>query len=307
MVKYTSSVLAAANLLALAQALPAQPVCSVIVQYVTGQGVWVPQADPTWGSWDPSTSKTPVATSTASWSAWEDPSKPKTTTKSTTSADWNTWDPSKNTKTTTKSTTTSAEWASWTSSASVSAKTTTTTSKFGGGFYTSSKETTSAKPTTYSSDFPTTTAKPTTSAKPSTTTASTTTTTAVEQPAATCPYYDQSYHFVGGVTVGGSCGGSYDINCGARVTSLGPSTKFWQRADEIIETLEECLQICDENAECTATFWTNYSGASAADYKHCYQTNGLPQPDLKGGENQYAQLSYKTSTSGNCASSYINN
>lgn len=337
MVRYSSSVLAAANLLALAQALPAQPVCSVVVQVVTGHGVWVPQPDPTWGSWDPS-SKKPEATSTSTWGSWEDPSKSgKPSTKTTTTADWNTWDPSdpskgkptskttttaewstwsedpsKNTKTSTSTST----WAAWTTGSSSSAKPTTTyvttidtTTKVGGGFYsqpTESPETTTFTPSY--TDHPTTTETPsTTSTEEPTTAPSTTSTDAPAATASACPYYDgTSFQKFDSVAGGGSCGSSFTVYCGARANPSGANVQFWERHDgELIGSLAECLQICDSNSECTAAIWTNYDGAGAQDKNHCWQTNGLPAPSVFGGDKStYGQLSYKNFNSGTCSDDY---
>lgn len=327
MVRYSSSVVAAANLLALAQALPAQPVCSVVVQVVTGHGVWVPQPDPTWGSWDPS--KKPDPTTTATWGSWEeDPSKggkPKTTTsaswsaweedpskstkKTTTTAEWSTWseDPSKDTKTS------SSTWAPWTSTSAKPTATTTTTHT-GGGFYPQPTDTYSSTSSyTYTptyTDAPTSTETPVTTVTPTTaqelTTTSSTSTT--QAPAATaCPYYDgTSYEKFDSVAGGGTCGSSFTVHCGARANPSSGNVQFWERhSGEIIDSLAECLQICDNNSECTAAIWTNYAGAGDQDKNHCWQTNGLPAPSVFGGStSSYGQLSYKNGNSATCSEDY---
>lgn len=310
MVKYSSSVLAAANLLALAQALPAQPVCSVVVQVVTGYGVWVPQPDPTWGSWDDPKKPAASTTSTASWSEWtEDPSKggKPSTKKTTTTTDWNTWDPNDPAKPKpTSKTTTTAEWSGWAGWGDEGAKpTSTSTTKNGGGFYpapTSGYLNGTTSTLIYSTlpyTITTTTTESTTTAE-----STTTTTTTTETPSATsCPYYDGSSHSVlNNVQGGGSCDSTFTVQCGARVNvPTDGSVNFWERhSGETVGSLAECIAICDSNSDCTAAIWTDYEGAGPSDKFHCWQTSGLPQPSNFGNSGTYGQLSYKGSSKGQC-------
>lgn len=275
--KYSATVLAAA--IAVTQAAPAQPVCKVITTVVTGSAVWVPQPAPTswaawstsktpnastktqtetWAVWDPSTSKTPVATSTESWGAWT-----SSTTKNTPVA---------------ASTTTNAGWGTW--SASTPVAVTSTTSKVWEHSTTPAATTTTT--TSYSHYVPTTT----------------TTTTAAAAPTATCPAQKTSFDAGSGH---GDCNCDYTTYCNVHVGGDLSSVQFWERkSGELINTLEECIQICDDNSSCTAAIWTDSSSAGSQDYKHCWQTNGLPTPNDDG----YGQISYKGQCSGSCSAGY---
>lgn len=273
--KYTSTILAA---VAIANAAPAQPVCSLVVEVVTGTGIWVPKADPTsWAAWSSSTSSTPAVKTSSSvdptWSAWTS-STPAVKTSSTSS-----------TPAATTSSSVDPTWSAWTSSgASTSAAATTT----------KVASTTWTKPTTSAAQTSSTSKVETTTSVATTTTATTTTTTETPKATATCPASS-------GTTfeASGSCECSYNINCGTKTTPT-QDTKFWERAPELIDTLEECIAICDENSACTAVLYVDDPSAASYDYKHCWQTSGLPQPNGAGT----AQISYKGACSGTCSANY---
>lgn len=294
MVTYTSAILAAANLLALAHAAPAQPVCKVVTETITGAPFWVPTpkatSDPGWGTW-----ADPKDTSKTTWSTWADP---KETSKST----WGTWaDPDSASKTT---------WSSW-----ADPKKTSTSSLFWGEWpsgvpkptsdvghdhtdhtYPTASSTTT---TTFSYGFP-----PTTTAPPATTTTTTpsaptttTTTTSAAPSTSTCP---ASGNPTLNQAPAGSCGCTFTTHCNMKANP-GSDAVFWQRsAGEQIDTLEECMEICNNNDQCQAIVWSNQDGEPASDYKMCYQVINLPQPATTG----YGQLTYKGSCSGTCSQSY---
>lgn len=98
--------------------------------------------------------------------------------------------------------------------------------------------------------------------------------------------------------VSGSCGGSFQVNCGVKATP-GQNSKFWQRKEnEKIPTLAACLAICNENALCESVLYVSASGT--ADDQLCWQTSGLGPVTGTG----YAQIAYKTDAKGKCTQSY---
>ncbi|KAK5954188.1 hypothetical protein OHC33_004761 [Knufia fluminis] len=152
-----------------------------------------------------------------------------------------------------------------------------------------------ATSTTWSKPATTTKVETTTTSKVETTTTTTTATTEAPKPTATCP-----------ATAGtpfpasGSCECSYAINCGVKATP-GKGAKFWERkSGELVDSLDACIAICDENSSCTAVLYVDEPTAGPNDYKHCWQTSGLPQPDGTG----YAKISYKGACSGSCSAGY---
>lgn len=253
MVTYTSAFLAAANLLAVAQAAPAWSdngaKCQVVVDIIEGPGIWVPSPD-----------------ATASWSSWD----PKATTTTTPAA---------------------AAWSSWTTSASAKA----TTDSFGGGFWshsTTSTSTASVTTTTWTG-HPTTTAAPTTT---TTTTSTTTTTTTTTSSAPTCAAstYDFDY------SPSGSCGCDFTVDCNVHA-GYTASTKFWeQTTGQLVDTLAQCIQMCNDNSACQATVWSAQDPSDTQDYKRCWQISGLGADASTG----FGQISRKGSCSGTCSSNY---
>ncbi|KAK5096852.1 hypothetical protein LTS08_007342 [Lithohypha guttulata] len=270
MVRYTSTILAAASF-SLAIAAPAvqQPVCKVVTEVVTGSPIWVTKtADPT-----------TAVSSSGSWSAWD----PTTSSKVTTSTKTTT-----TTKTPTATSSTSSDWAVWTSSAnstsSTSSKTTTTiiwnTS-------TSSATTTSSKSSTSDTTTTTTTA--------ATTTTTTTTTTATPTP--TCPADN-------GAKFGSSCNCGFSVYSSSRITADLSSASFFEKTPgELVDSLDTCLNYCDENENCKAVVYVNdpaYS-SSTQDYLHCWQISGVKGNTVTDG---HANIAYKNCCDGTCASSY---
>ncbi|KAK5529286.1 hypothetical protein LTR23_010803, partial [Exophiala sp. CCFEE 6169] len=67
-----------------------------------------------------------------------------------------------------------------------------------------------------------------------------------------------------------------------------------------VDSLAECLALCDNNDKCTATIWCDDASSCGSDYHICWQTNGLGGVAGTG----YGQISYKGSCSGSCSSSY---
>ncbi|KAK5226238.1 hypothetical protein LTR72_004143 [Exophiala xenobiotica] len=294
MVKYTSTVLASAIL---ATTVLAEPVCKVVTETVTGDWYWV--ADPTWGDWSSSTASSSSVDPT--WADW-------TSTTTSTSADptWGDWTTTSSKKTTTttpakKATTTTwvdPTWLDWTTT------TTTTTTSVDPTWldWTTTTTTTTTKATTTSVD-PTwldwtssteaaTTAAPT-SGKPTTTTTTTTTTTVA--PAASCPASNGEE-----VEGGGSCGCEFSVNCGVHADTSTNPTFFQKDSGAAVDSLAECLALCDNNDKCTATIWCDDASSCGSDYHICWQTNGLGGVAGTG----YGQISYKGSCSGSCSSSY---
>ncbi|EXJ92320.1 hypothetical protein A1O3_00870 [Capronia epimyces CBS 606.96] len=197
-----------------------------------------------------------------------------------TSTAWEDWDPVTKTKTITaippKSTTVYTEkWDDWTSSAPEALTVTTYT-------------TIPVLPTSSHTGAWGNTTVPITAS--STAAASTTPTPAPT--AATCPADNGQ-----AVIPGGSCGCEFTVNCGVQA-SPDANSKFWQQSDSLVDTLEECLELCDNNSNCETVLWVDDS--TSGDYHHCWQISGLGQPTGSG----IAQISYKGTCSGTCASTY---
>ncbi|KAL2436918.1 hypothetical protein ABEF95_015280 [Exophiala dermatitidis] len=125
----------------------------------------------------------------------------------------------------------------------------------------------------------------------SSTSAAPSSTSSVAPAAATCPASNGQ-----NVLPGGSCGCSFAVHCGVQATP-DASSKFWEQGG-LVDTLAECLALCDSNDKCEAALWVDEP--SSGDYHHCWQISGLGQPTGTG----IAQISYKGTCSGTCASSY---
>ncbi|KAK5395505.1 hypothetical protein LTR79_007219 [Exophiala xenobiotica] len=127
----------------------------------------------------------------------------------------------------------------------------------------------------------------------STTTGTTTTTTVA--PAASCPASNGEE-----VEGGGSCGCEFSVNCGVHADTSTNPTFFQKDSGAAVDSLAECLALCDNNDKCTATIWCDDASSCGSDYHICWQTNGLGGVAGTG----YGQISYKGSCSGSCSSSY---
>lgn len=116
-------------------------------------------------------------------------------------------------------------------------------------------------------------------------------------PAPVCPANNGQY-----VYAPGSCACSFEVNCNV-YAAFTQSTQFWERnSGELIGSLAECLEICNNNSECEAAIWTDNSTAPAFDQHHCFQTKGLGPINQAG----FGQVSYKGKCWGECARDYIN-
>ncbi|KIW16761.1 hypothetical protein PV08_03951 [Exophiala spinifera] len=284
MVKYTSTILASAALATTVVA--SDPVCSVVTEVITGEWEWI--ADPTWADWTTATTTTTK--------------KPAVTTTTTFDPAWLDW-----TTTTTTTTPVDPTWLDWTTTTTTTKKpAVTTTTTYVDPTWLDWTTTTTTTTTTYvdptwldwtSSSAATTTTTPapvytTTTTTPGVVT-TTTTTTVAPPPSATCPADN-------GATVpgAGSCECEYQVNCNVHAdTSTNPT--FWQTTGTV-DTLQACLDICDNNSLCTATIWCDDSSQCGSDYHVCWQTSGLGGVAGAG----YGQVSYKSSCKGSCSSSY---
>merc|ERR1712169_170292 len=186
-------------------------------------------------------------------------------------------------------------WGDWTTT--TTKKTTTTPAKKATTTTTTKATTTSVDPTWLdwtSSEASTTAAPP--SGKPTTTTTTTTTTTSAAA-AASCPASNGK-----DVSGGGSCGCEFSVNCAVHADTSTNPTFFQKDSGAAVDSLAECLALCDNNDKCTATIWCDDAASCGGDYHICWQTNGLGGVAGAG----YGQISYKGTCSGSCSSSYEN-
>jgi hypothetical protein len=317
MVKSSSTAfVATAALLATVRA-GQEPICKVVTVTETGSLVWIPDPtwsdwaaaststlDPTWGDW---ASTTTTTTADPTWSDWASTetgttktkthTTPEAVTKTLTWSDWTsttvTVDPTwSDWESTTTTTTVDPTWSDWESTT-----TTTTTSSVDPTWsdWASSSSVTSS-PTPSSSVGPISASTWTTtsaSESSSTTTTTTTTTTSAAAATATCPASNGEI-----VSPSGSCGCEFTVNCAVHATTSDSSVFWEQTSGALVDTLEECLEICNDNSDCEATLWVDDSTSS--DYHHCWQVSGLGAVAGSG----YAQISYKGTCSGTCAETY---
>lgn len=83
--------------------------------------------------------------------------------------------------------------------------------------------------------------------------------------------------------------------------SYGAQTNFWeQTSGQLVDTLEQCIEMCNNNADCQATVWSAQDPTDTQDYKRCWQISGLGATVSTG----FGQISRKGSCSGTCSSSY---